>query len=231
MNLFKRRDDDAFAGGGFDEDEPRGGLSKEIQLVIVFLVVLIVGSICGFSATSGLRSGGDDTPQTAAPVVDTRSPTAHEAYDIAYEFVVDQGFPVELASVVGVWTPGGSDLQLEAGRTGWTFYFYRPEMADMVTVVVGRDESVRIDGVAAWEPPPELTDVQSWRVDSPQAVEGFLTHCSDTLEGTADGVVELRLTTAAENRSVLWQASVTSQENPLSVCEVNIDGTTGLARQ
>lgn len=232
MNLFKRREEDAFTSSGFDDDEPRGGLSKEIQLVIVFLVVLIVGSICGFSATSGLRSGGGDTQQqAAAPVVDTRAPTAREAYDIAYEFVVDQGSPVELASAVGIWTPGGSDLQLEAGRTGWTFYFYRPEVADMVTVVVGRDESVRIDGVVAWEPPPELTDVQSWRVDSPQAVEGFLSHCSDTLESTSDGIVELRLTTAAENRSVLWQASVTSQENPLSVCEVNIDGTTGLARQ
>jgi hypothetical protein len=232
MNLFKRRDD-AFKGNVYEEDEkePRAGLSKEIQIVITFVAVLIVGSICGFSATSGLRAKAPEAPQASAPVVDTQIPTAREAYDIAYQYVVDQGSPVELASAVGIWTPGVSDAQLASGRTGWTFYFYRPEMADMVTVVVGREENVRIESVIPWEPAPELTHVQSWRVDSPQAVEGFLANCGDSLGSVSDGVVELRLTTAAENRSVLWQTSVTSETNPLAVCEVNLDGTTGLARQ
>jgi len=231
MNLFKRRDD-SFAGNVYEEEEePRAGLSKEIQIVITFVAVLIVGSICGFTATSGLRAGGPARPQASAPVADTRIPTAREAYDIAYQFVVDQGSPVELASAVGIWTPGVSDVQLGAGRTGWTFYFYRPEMADMVTVSVGWDENVRIEAVEPWEPAPELTHVQSWRVDSPAAVETFLANCSDMLDSTSDGVVELRLTTAAENRSVLWETKITSQENPLAVCEVDIDGTTGLARQ
>jgi hypothetical protein len=230
MNLFKRRDD-AFKGNVYEEDEPRAGLSKEIQIVIAFVAVLIVGSICGFSATSGLRAKGPAAPQASAPEVDTQIPTAREAYDLAYQYVVDQGSPVELASAVGIWTPGVSDDQIASGRTGWTFYFYRPEMADMVTVVVGREENVRVAAVEPWDPAPELTHVQNWRVDSPAAVETFLTNCSDMLDSAPDGAVELRLTMAAENSSVLWETSITSAENPLAICEVDIDGTTGLARQ
>ena len=229
MNFFRRDDSRNIVSQTADEEG--GGLlsflTPEIQIVIAFAATLIVGFICGMSFLPRFRPPAE-VPATATPVVDTSVPTAREAYEVALALAQESDAQAAIMSGAGLWTPVIDSNLLAAGRTGWTFYFFLPQRGEMATVVVDRGGSARMAETQPWDTPPQLVGVERWRTDSPEAMTRVFAQCGDTLNNVPDATVEVRLNMAAEARTALWQVKVTSQEEPLTACEVAIDATTGL---
>jgi hypothetical protein len=195
-------------------------------LGLLTLGALVIGGLITL-AGSGRRTETAGLP----PQVDFSVPTAREAYVPAVNLIRQQDPLAALASGAGAWTPVISADQLNAGRTGWTFHFYLPTLGQMATVVVDRGGVAHIVEVKPWETPPDLLQDQGWQIDSPQAISQMIAGCQDMLNAQPDAQVEARLSTAASNRRLVWQVKVFSPENPLALCEVRLDATTGLPVQ
>ncbi len=216
-----------------DQGERKGlGLSPDVQVAIAFSLTLIAGLCCAMTiVVPRLQLSAAPQQVQATPVwTDTSIPTAREAYPPAVEVIRQTDPAAELASGVGAWTPIVNAVQLESGRTGWTFHFYLPTSHQMATVIVDRTNGARVAEVKPWETPPTLLSDQGWQVDSPQAVGRLLEACRTTFESQADSQVQARLSTAADHRTLVWHLRVFSPADPLAVCEVNLDATTGLLR-
>lgn len=233
MSFFRRHGDDF----PYLEPEPepvekpsRRGLSQELLVGIAFGVTFIVGLTCGLAVVVPALRPSPSPTQQAEAVPDYSVPTAREAYVPAVELIRQTDPTAELASGAGTWTPVIDPTGLEAGRTGWTFFFFLPATGEMASVVVGQNGQARLSGISQWETPPSLMGDQQWRTDSPQVMAYLLQACGGALGEMPGAQVEARLTTAAENRTLLWQARVYSPDDPLAVCEVTVDGITGLLR-
>ncbi len=228
--LNRQRDQDYLAT---DAEEPRAGfaLNREAQVGIAFAATFVLGLICALTVVvPALLPKPAPAPQAVAVGPDFSVPTAREAYVPAVELIRQTDPGAQLASSAGAWTPAISAANLEAGRTGWTFSFFLPSTGEMATVVVDQGHAARLVGLRPWQTPPELLPDTQWRADSPQVMALLLEQCAATAQAAPDVKVEMRLSTAAENRTMLWQARVESEEDPLAVCEVVVDGITGLVR-
>jgi hypothetical protein len=212
-------------------DDQGQGYRQWLIAGLAVLGLLALGAIV-IGGMVALASAGRQ-PETAgmAPQVDFSIPTAREAYVPAVNLIRQEDARATLASGAGAWTPVINPDQLNAGRTGWTFHFYLPTFNQMATVVVDRGGVAHITELKPWETPPDLLQDQGWQVDSPQALSQMLASCQDTLNTQPDAQVEARLSTAASNRRLMWQVKVFSPENPLAMCEVRLDATTGLPVQ
>jgi hypothetical protein len=236
MGLFGRHDDE-ISSSTLEEEESQGGfsldfnLSPELQIGIAFGVTLLIGFVCAMAVLPALRP--EPAPiesQAAGPQADFSDPTAREAYVPAVELIRQTDPGAILASGGGAWTPDINTTQLDAGRTGWTFFFYLPDYQEMAQVVVDKGGTAHLAERQAWETPPDVIDDQRWTVDSPAAVVKLVESCSEVLDAEPDAGVHARLSMASENRTILWQMSVQSEANPLSACEVNVDAITGVIR-
>jgi len=232
MGLFGRREDE-IASTTLEEEESQGfsfSLTPELQIGIAFGVTLLAGFVCAMVALPLLRPEPAPPPTVAQPQADFEEPTAREAYVPAVELVrqIDPG--AMLASSAGIWSAHVNAVQLDAGRTGWTFFFFLPDTTEMARVVVDRGGVARLVDQQPWETPPDVLEDQRWMVDSPAAIEKLLETCGEVVEGQPDASVRARLTMAAENRTILWQMSAQSEADPLEACEVNVDAVTGVIR-
>jgi hypothetical protein len=214
------------AGDG-QAEHSRPGL--EWIALLAFLGVVALGVVVIVIALTASRSRGQAEAQ-AVPTVSLDIPTAREAYVPAVEAIRQRDVGAELATGSGAWTPTINPAALEAGRTGWTFYFYLPASHEMAAVVVDQGGRARIAEVDAWETPPELLDDSLWEVDSPQAVSDLLASCQSVLDEDETAGVLLRLSAAAEHHRLIWQTQVVLSGDNQVVCEVDIDATTGQVR-
>lgn len=218
-----------YAQAGFDE--PRPGLSPDVQVLAVFVLTLVAGFACAAVSLNslGIIGGAAATPPPRPP--DFEVPTAREAYVPAVEAIRAIDPLAELAAGTGVWTPLIDSVQLEAGRTGWTFFFYLPNYGEMAQVVVDRGKVAHVVSRIPWQTPPSLLSDQGWLVDSPQAVNRLLEVCREVLnEAGEDAYVQLWLSTAAEHRTLLWLARVVPISGSQEACEVRVDAVTGVLR-
>ncbi len=206
------------------------GLSPDVQILAVFILTLIVGFACAAASINSLGlTGGAAPPPPRLP--DFEVPTAREAYVPAVEAIRAVDPLAELAAGAGAWSPLIDTVQLEAGRTGWTFFFYLPNSGEMARVVVDRGKVAHVVSRQPWETPPTLLSDQGWLVDSPQAISRLLEVCRDTISSAGtDAHVEVWLSTAAENRTLLWQARVVPIGAPEDACEARVDALTGAPR-
>ncbi len=214
-----------------DLSERRLGFSPDMQVLAVFVLTLVVGFVCAAASLNslGLIGGAAATPPPPPP--DFEVPTAREAYVPAVEAIRAVDPLAELAAGAGVWTPFINRVQLEAGRTGWTFFFYLPNYGEMAQVVVDRGKVAHVVNRVSWQTPPSLLSDQGWLVDSPQAISRLLEVCRETLnEAGQDARVEVWLSTADEHRTLLWQARVVPLGAPQEACEARVDAVTGALR-
>jgi hypothetical protein len=228
MSFLKRRRDDDFEMLIEEEDSsPRKPLlSPELQVAIAFGLTLVAGLICVVALYPRLRA---DQSQGGQEQSDLTIPTAREAYNAAHAMITEIDPAAQLADAVGLWSPVIDPVQFRAGRTSWTFHYYLPSTGEMAVVVVGRDNETRVASRVPWETPPDVISPGGWRIDSPEVAVQLDSLCAETLRAAPESTLELRLSTAVENRSLLWQAHLLS-DDPLVVCEVLIDATTGLMR-
>jgi hypothetical protein len=169
-------------------------------------------------------------PPKAAPppTVSYDVPTAREAYPAALNLIRAQDVGALLMSAAGTWTPNINMAQLQAGRTGWTFYFYLPAKQQVASVIADTKSGARIASVQAWQTPPKVLDERSWTADSSSGMPAFLQKCQGDLSGQRRAIA--RMSTAAENGSLLWQFQVVTPDEQV-VCEVAVDARTGQPRQ
>jgi|GEM_PF-942013 len=238
VNKVFRRKDEEITSGPLDE-EPRDQppkerepirLSPRQQVLLVFVATLLLGVLCAAGSVITFRPARPVESQDAEVVLDYAVQTAREAYVPAVEVIRAEDPGAVLASAGGVWNPVIDQVYLKAGRTGWTFHFYLPATRQMAAVVVDRGGQALIDSVQPWETPPVLLDDMRWQADSPIALQAFNQACSETLSGTPDARVEARLSTASSNMTLMWSVKLISVEDPLAVCQVNVDAVTGLVR-
>lgn len=205
------------------------GLSPAGRTIVVFLLTFAVGlAFVMLVIMPALQPPSLPTMQLAIP--DYSQPTAREAYIPAVETIREQYPLAALAEAAGTWTPEIDTVQLEAGRTSWTYFFYLPSRQQMATVIVDADGLAWIDSIDTWPEQPSLLDDQRWNTDSPIVTNALLSHCEDTLGEQPDSQVEMRLSTAAANRTLLWQATVSSLQAPDATCTVTVDASTGILR-
>jgi hypothetical protein len=152
-------------------------------------------------------------------------PTAREAYPPALERARERDPRAELASAVGVWTPGTPFSQVQSGRTGWTFHFFLPGERAMVSIVANTSQQAELTGERAWLSDPALLDDQFWQLDSSIVGNRFAETCSEAWQANPDARVEFRLSTAATNGRLQWAATLTEGQNDL--CSVRVDATSG----
>jgi hypothetical protein len=171
-------------------------------------------------------------PTSPAPVgsVSFDIPTAREAYPAAVAMARAEDVGAQLASAAGAWTPNIDMAELAAGRTGWTFYFYLPATKQMLAVVADRATGARIASRQPWASQPDLLDEQGWLKDSPIGMADFLQKCQGDLNAQSDRQVIARLSTATENRTLVWAYQVLSPDQQV-VCQAQFDARTGLVRQ
>ena len=209
--------------------EKRFGLSIEQLLALMFVTVVVFGAL----AVAGLLMvrASSSQPPAESPIQPSYDiPTAREAYVPAVVVARQWDLGAELASAAGAWTPVIDPLQLSSGRTGWTFHFYFPGRGEMATVIVDQVENAWLSDVQPWETPPRLRADEDWQIDSPEAARLLLEQCQAALDAHPDAQVEIRLSTAAANRRLLWQGQVILPDELETACEVSIDATTGQVR-
>jgi len=232
MGLFGRHEEE-ITSGTLEEEESQGpgfSLTPELQVGIAFGMTLLAGFVCAMVVLPLLRPKPTPPPVVAAPQADFAEPTAREAYVPAVELIRQTDPGATLSSGAGVWSAHLNTVQLDAGRTGWTFFFFLPDTGEMARVVVDRDGVARLADRQPWETPPDVLEDQRWMVDSPAAVVKLLESCAEVVQGQPDASVRARLTMAAENRTILWQMSAQSEADPLTTCDVNVDAITGVIR-
>jgi hypothetical protein len=214
-------------GDYYHDQEQARGISRELLIAIGAGALLLIGAVIVLGVLLLRAFGQQETAEPPRqPSYDV--PTAREAYVHAVQQIREYDLGAQLASGAGAWTPVIDPVYLDAGRTGWTFHFYLPASHEMATVIVDRGGSTRVAEVQPWETPPSLLDDQGWQVDSSQAIGAFLDSCQAALD-QPDVQVQMRLSTAAENQRLMWQAGAVTRENQ-SVCEVRVDATTGQVR-
>jgi hypothetical protein len=132
---------------------------------------------------------------------------------------------------MGTWTPAINRAELQAGRTGWTFYFYLPSSAQLAAVAVNRGGSAQITEVKGWETLPETVNDgnwdEDWLVDSGAAIANFTGPCLNGL--SADASVLAVFTTSADNNSLMWNFQTVNSDGTIS-CEVKVDAESGAVR-
>lgn len=230
MGLFSRREDE-IASSTLEAESGTGlSLTPELQVGIAFGVSLLAGFVCAMIVLPLLRPSSVSPPAVSQPQPDFAEPTAREAYVPAVELIRQTDPGAVLTSGAGVWSAYVNTVQMDAGRTGWTFFFYLPGAQEMARVVVDRENVARLEARQSWETPPDVLEDQRWMVDSPSAVAKLQETCGEVIEQQADASIRARLTMAAENRTILWQMSVQSESDPLATCEVTVDAVTGVIR-
>jgi hypothetical protein len=122
-----------------------------------------------------------------------------------------------------------NQAELQAGRTGWTFYFYLPAKKQLAAVIADRAGGARVAGVQPWETPPDGIDDQKWQQDSPVGISGFLDKCRGGLAAQPDRQAIVRLSASADNAALVWNYRVVSPDQQ-AICEYSIDGNTGAPR-
>ncbi|MEM4724841.1 MAG: hypothetical protein QXP01_07505 [Candidatus Hadarchaeum sp.] len=204
------------------------GLRRELAVALILAGVFLAGVIVVVALVMALRPS--TAPQAVVPALDYSIQTAREAYVPAVELIRQHDPAAELASGAGAWTPVIDTVYLVAGRTGWTFHFYLPNRREMATVVVDRGGLAHLVDSRPWQTPPDLLDDQAWQVDSPQALDLFYRQCKPVLDTQPGSKVQARLSTAASNRTLVWQVKLLAPDSELPICEVSIDATTGIVR-
>lgn len=230
---FLRRDDDDFLPPEPKPERPprsRFRLSQGVLMVIAFVVTFLVALACSLAfIVPALRPDPASAQQEAAPTPDYSQPTAREAYVPALELAREADVRAQLMSAAGVWSSPVNVTQLESGRNGWTFFFYLPSTEEMMTVTVGQNGEAEVISVEPWEAAPSVFDDERWRTDSAAAMALLLRDCGETLQQAEDAQVELRLSPAQVNRTMLWKGAVLGSDGA-PLCEVDVDAVTGLAR-
>lgn len=227
--MFKRRDDDLYVAYEEPERERRRlSVSPRTQGLLAFFLTLAAGLLCGFTVVVP-RLATSASPQPG-PTPDYSIPTAREAYVTAVEAIRAEDPGARLASAAGAWTPPTGSAQVTSGRTGWTFSFYLPATDEMANVVVNRVGAAEVGAAQPWPAVPQLLEDQRWRADSSVALAVFGETCGEALNDAPGAFVEARLSTAQELVAPMWHVALHNAGDPLAVCEVRVDATTGTAR-
>lgn len=206
-------------------------LSEGVQMVLAFVLTFLVATACGL--TFIVPSLGPETAAAdagAGPAPDYSIPTAREAYVPALELARESDLRAELMSAAAVWSPPFNDSLLSAARSAWTYFFYLPSSETMMTVEVGPEGEAVVAAMEDWANPPTVLDDSRWRADSPAAMAPLVEACASALEETPGAFVELRLSTAEVNRTVLWKGRVFTAGEAEPLCEVTVDAVTGVPR-
>lgn len=166
--------------------------------------------------------------QQAARQASTDIPTAREAYAAAVGLARQEDVGALLMTAAGAWFPVIDQAQLEAGRTGWTFYFYLPASQKMLAVVVDRVATPYIASTTRWDTPPDLLPEEAWKpeYDSGIKMPAFLSKCRGDLNAAPDRVVQAHLSTARDANRLLWIYQVMGPDLAV-ICEAKYDASTG----
>lgn len=243
LGRFQRDDEIASDASSMEERSPEKAEvvapKKRERLTIqpgqialfAFAAVLFFGTLFALLGIFVLRpSAASVNAAEPAAVPDYAVKSAREAYPAAVELIRIQDPGAVLASAVALWTPGTPAINLQSGRSGWTFHFYLPATAEMATVVVDREGIARVETRSTWAEEPQLLDDTRWQLDSPPVMSLYLDRCEKELAGVDDAAVEARLTTALSAGQILWQVSFTSEADPTAACSITVDALTGLVR-
>ncbi len=233
--LFGRDDEISSDIGtpGPEEGSSGGGLpslSAGQQVLAVFVMVLLCGLIGALASVVLFRPDPPPLAPIEEPVPNYAQPTAREAYVPAVEAARGRDAGARLMTVTGLWYPSIDTVQLGAGRTGWTYFFYLPSNREMAEVVVGENGAVRAVDTTTWMTIPALLDDARWQVDSGIALGTFQQECGDTLSGTSNYYVEARFSTAVDNVTLVWDLSAVDLDTGEVGCAIRVDGVTGLVR-
>lgn len=227
------------------DDEPRvervrrgSRIGQGLQAVLAFVLTFAAALACAVfyvipavSPAQPAAAQGEAGADSEAPLSpDYALPTAREAYVPALELARETDPAAELMSAAALWTPQFDAAQLVMGRGGWTFFFYLPASAGMMTVTVGQEREAEVTGVEPWASPPQLFEDARWNADSPQIAGPLVERCSTALEESVDAQAELRLSTAEANRSLLWYGRVQPAGGGEPLCEISVDAVTGVVR-
>jgi hypothetical protein len=205
------------------------GLLIGIAVVVVLCLCLIIGGVLVGPVLAQLQGGSNTGGVVAGDsgAVASDIPTAREAYVPAVTLIRQQDAGAVLVTAAGAWTPVINRAEMEAGRTGWTFYFYLPSTGEMAAVVANRiGADPRILEVQSWLTPPDVMDDQRWEIDSGWGMSKFLPECQSVLNSQSDSEVQAYLSMAAGNRQMLWQYQVLAPDQNV-LCSVNVDASTG----
>lgn len=230
------RDDEISSDIGTPEPEEgssSGGLpslSAGQQVLAVFVLVLLCGLIGALAAVVLFRPDPPTLAPVEAPVPNYAQPTAREAYVPAVEAARNLDDGAQLMNATGLWYPTIDTVQLDAGRTGWTYFFYLPASREMAEVVVGENGAVRAIETTAWTTIPDLLDDNRWQVDSSVALSTFDQECGGTISGISNYYVEAQFSAAVDNVTLMWNLSAVDLETDEVWCAIRVDGVTGLVR-
>ena len=175
------------------------------------------------------------SPTTPSPAAAPGQPTAREAYVPAVELIRQRDPGARLSSAAAAWTPVIDRAALEAGRGGWTFFFYLPGTQEtapaMAAVVVDQPGEARLAQAIPWETPPTLLSDQGWQADSPQAIALLPEACKGLPERDPGAQAAMRLSADASLGGLVWEVQITPGPQGLQEgCEVKVDATTGQVR-
>jgi hypothetical protein len=202
--------------------------SRREWIVVLILVLVVVGI---YGALLLLLVGQDvsiPSPPLAGnqprPTPPWELLTAREAYPLAEKVAKEWRSDARLSSATAAWSQP-TMAELTTGRTAWGFSFVSPSAGEKaILAVTGQQaELVQVQRVSKV---PELLDVAGWQVDSPLAVRMFLDHEGEGfLRDHPDSEIHLRLSTWAEEGTILWLAIGLSADGQSSAF-IQIDAIT-----
>ncbi|MFQ5434699.1 MAG: hypothetical protein ACE5FD_07465 [Anaerolineae bacterium] len=166
-------------------------------------------------------------PRFAATESPAQTQTAQQAYQQALSVAQNWQPDAQLSRVTASWQPQNkiNINGLKDGRANWAFTFYSPTTHQTSIIAVNGNQAhqSRFDHPIH---PPSLIHLDQWIIDSPVAIQTFLTYGGqEFLQNSPQASIHLKLA-VNEQQTVEWQ--IIGVTNPTNSILFFLNATTGI---
>ncbi|MCA9933537.1 MAG: hypothetical protein H6662_03770 [Ardenticatenaceae bacterium] len=205
---------------------------SRLEWVLGILLVVLLLMVLGLSAVLWFRPDEPELPEGLPPTAVSQpiatsvyqEKTAKVGYASAQRGVQDWYDDAVLLDATATWPEGVTETTLRAGEANWAYTFYSAANSAVTLVTVRGDEASRISE-SPYVVSDSVADVESWNVDSQEAVDLFLNEGgAQFLRDEGPSAMVMKLTTT--NGRMEWFLSLFANRNGRSY-SMFIDATSG----
>lgn len=213
-------------------------LSRREWFFLISVWVVIASLMCGLVVWFLVLRPGSQADLAGAAVESAAAPTAAPTYTVAFVEASARRLYPAAEALARAWETDAQLVGADAGwsatavnlvgnPTDWAFRFYSPSRQRMYLVGVGRDgQAAGVPHFQKEPSPPPVINLETWTVDSPEALARWLDNGGGALLGQNPGIdVTMRLGVDPASGGATWIITAFDANGQPSA--LKIDAATG----